>query len=916
MAATAQELLIRIAADTKQANEALRTISTQFKQVGDSGAQAADSTDRLKNKVAAMGHAGGALYLLTQAFQAVGASISGAVKAADGWAVVSAKMRIASGDATNFAEIQGKVFEIAQKAGARFEDIGDVYAKVAKGAETLGLSQERVIGVTETIANTLRMMGGSSASASAALTQFGQALASGQLRGEELNSVMEQMPPLAEAIAKGMGKTTGELRKLAQDGKLSVNQLVIALEHSALEVERQAAQMPRTFSGSMAVLGNETQKFVARMNEVIGASSLFQVAVETLTKNIGGIAVVLSGVLAAAISKAVAGLYAKAAASLAAAAASRAQAIAEAQLAVQAAATRLSIVGNTAALVAAQASLAKLTGAAATARVAMSALGGPIGIVTGLLTAGATAWMVWGDNAKSAAENAKEAADDNTQNVKRILEEQRKGARYGIGNEGILRQEIERLQKSVSDKEALLARGIAERSKTGGDTSFVNLRTRLAADRAALAEANAGLKIELDKKKEFDAQMKAALPDVVVKGKAPEWTDVFNGQEYDKAQRAAYKSLGGFSFITADKDTATFIREQYAASNAMQSEMLEEARTKDAETRAAWHADVQKFWEGIVASERGDDVQSAMESANQRLASIRQRLDAEVTIGTKGQVAAQIELREETGKLGNTLAGSLIPRLQALIANAPDEATREKWRAFYAEIQGMQATGQQVGPFAGLAKGLEEYANQTSDTFGKVKDAVTGAFKGMEDALVEFAMTGKMSFSNMANSIIADMIRMSIQQSITQPLAKAMSGVNWGSMFSSFFANANGGVYASPGLSAYSGQIVNQPTVFPFANGIGLMGEAGPEAILPLKRGSNGKLGVEGGGANVTVNVVNNASGTQATARERTEGGNRIIDVMIEQVKGAIAGDIARGAGPIPGALSSTYGLNRVAGAY
>jgi hypothetical protein len=72
-----------------------------------------------------------------------------------------------------------------------------------------------------------------------------------------------------------------------------------------------------------------------------------------------------------------------------------------------------------------------------------------------------------------------------------------------------------------------------------------------------------------------------------------------------------------------------------------------------------------------------------------------------------------------------------------------------------------------------------------------------------------------------------------------------------------------------------------------------------------------------GGSSNVTVNVINNAQGTKATARESTDGsGNRMIEVFIEQVKGAIAGDISRGSGSVPDAMASTYGLNRVAGAY
>ena len=86
--------------------------------------------------------------------------------------------------------------------------------------------------------------------------------------------------------------------------------------------------------------------------------------------------------------------------------------------------------------------------------------------------------------------------------------------------------------------------------------------------------------------------------------------------------------------------------------------------------------------------------------------------------------------------------------------------------------------------------------------------------------------------------------------------------------------NARGGVYAGPGISAYSGTVVNRPTFFPFAKGTGLMGEAGPEAILPLDRDGSGRLGVRasGGGGDVTVNVINNANGTKATADRTLRG--------------------------------------------
>lgn len=159
---------------------------------------------------------------------------------------------------------------------------------------------------------------------------------------------------------------------------------------------------------------------------------------------------------------------------------------------------------------------------------------------------------------------------------------------------------------------------------------------------------------------------------------------------------------------------------------------------------------------------------------------------------------------------------------------------------------------------AGAMAGLMEYAKGIPSGFESARDAVTGMMKSMEDAVVSFAMTGKLNFKDMADSIISDLIRIEAR--------KLISGIgSWiGDGVSSLFtANAMGGVYAGPGISAYSGKIVSSPTIFPFAKGVGLMGEKGREGILPLEMTSGG-LGVNAvvgredrGAPNVTVNVVN-----------------------------------------------------------
>ncbi|WP_226020175.1 phage tail tape measure protein [Serratia symbiotica] len=148
---------------------------------------------------------------------------------------------------------------------------------------------------------------------------------------------------------------------------------------------------------------------------------------------------------------------------------------------------------------------------------------------------------------------------------------------------------------------------------------------------------------------------------------------------------------------------------------------------------------------------------------------------------------------------------------------------------------------------AGLTKGMMDWSANAGNVYGQVKDATTRTFDGMTGMLTHFVTTGKASFGDFAKSVLTDLASMMIKMAMFNALKAGMSvfsppGNDPGQV--PMFANAKGGVYTSPSLSAYSGQIVSNPTVFAFAKGAGLMGEAGPEAIMPLKRGADGSLGV------------------------------------------------------------------------
>jgi phage-related minor tail protein len=107
---------------------------------------------------------------------------------------------------------------------------------------------------------------------------------------------------------------------------------------------------------------------------------------------------------------------------------------------------------------------------------------------------------------------------------------------------------------------------------------------------------------------------------------------------------------------------------------------------------------------------------------------------------------------------------------------------------------------------------------------------------------------------------------------------------------------------------AFTNQIVDSPTLFKFAQGTGMMGEAGPEAIMPLKRDANGNLGVRSGQQQPNVDVVvNNYSNAQATTQETTDSrGNRRIEVTVGEMS---AGDLTRSGSASQRSMRSTYGL-------
>lgn len=166
---------------------------------------------------------------------------------------------------------QADLLASAQRTRTGMGDNIDLYAKLARSTQQLGLSHERLIGVTESLNKAGIVSAATTQEQSNALRQLSQGLAAGALRGDELNSVMENTPRIAMAIADGMGITIGQLRKFGSEGKLTSEVVIQAIENQASVIDKEFKKMPVTIDQATVQLKNSLESLLAPMGGVNGA---------------------------------------------------------------------------------------------------------------------------------------------------------------------------------------------------------------------------------------------------------------------------------------------------------------------------------------------------------------------------------------------------------------------------------------------------------------------------------------------------------------------------------------------------------------------------------------------------------------------------------------------------------------------
>ncbi len=893
---------------------------------------------------------------------ALGAAVAGwqvgrtIIAVADDMQVLQSRLKLVTSSASEQAFVQQRLFAIAQQSRVSYTELGATYAQIARATSELGISQSRLLGVTQTIGQAMAISGGSAQAMQAALTQLSQGLASGTLRGEELNSILEQTPRLAQAIAEGMGVSMGQLRALGAEGKITAQTVIESLERAAPTLAREFATVTPTVSQAFTTLKNSSADFIDQLDRATGTSKAASDGITTVARAVKAVADsivdnqkawnIISGVLGGA---AAAGALAISLGGIGAA------------------------LGRIAGLVAAHPVLAAIIGGGAVA--------GAVGA------------------AQDSYNASRAGAQTNVDNLQARLAEIEVLMQRGAGASDAAKLQANRarlLKRLEAAQERLDA---FDREPEGARESF---RAAEARDRrnvessAAFPGAKPLEEVRKYAKLAIDIQREAYDQSVEI---AKSYQRQMYLVDNDDAREALAKEMNQL-LIQVDRDAKDKLK-SLAEKGASDAKALAEAQFAQRKASAELIASVDRY--ALADQQRSNEqfyrlglvdieqyhqrkadlatqdldisarlVQAELEQARALERSARRAADkAQATARVLGlekqlvELAAQrlaaaeapgnerdvrerqreTDLQDQTSRerMANTAAGYGLAtqleddtrrlRLSGIAdptarARAQLDADLQRRREQIASIFNDDARERASDSFNAyvvarndelaerLKPGWQKMVEAWSDSNRQMREThatlMEGILKQGEDMWVKLAQTGKLSSREMVNFIIGEMARLTYRQSIAGPLSGALNGLLGGAM-SWLFGGGDDGSYNT--LEA--NRLARRASGGSYGPGLVLRGEGGPELswensggyVFNAAETRDILAGAAGGGASVTVNVINQA-GAAVEVQQRQTSAGLTLDVVIGQIEEAMADRVAAGQGSLARAVEGRYGLN------
>ena len=275
----AQESVLRIVIDSRNAERNARALANELDSIEKKGDFASKSMDSMS--VATRQLAGYMVGVVT-----VGAAIG----KMDTYTGIQNQLKLVTTQQTELNSAMKETFAIAQRSRSSWESVTTVYQKLAMNAKEIGLAQSDISKLTETVSKGIALSGSSAEGAASAITQLGQALGNGQLRGDEFNAVMENGYGLMRLLAEGMGVPIGQLKAMAEAGELTSEKVTKALLSMSSTADAEFAKTDATIKQSISQLGNAITKFTGEEGQASGAAQILTSSISMLGQNLEAVA--------------------------------------------------------------------------------------------------------------------------------------------------------------------------------------------------------------------------------------------------------------------------------------------------------------------------------------------------------------------------------------------------------------------------------------------------------------------------------------------------------------------------------------------------------------------------------------------------------------------------------------------------
>lgn len=278
MADATQELAILIRTEV---SKALRDFQRTQKALDDQG----KSSEKTAKSVKSLDTAWGQITASLSAYLSVATAVQ-ALKFADDWNTLQQRVKAATKETGDYVGVAKELYAISKQNGAALEDVVATFQRLALARKEIKATNGEILTVTNSVLQLGRLSGASTAAMQAGTLQFAQAMGAGVFRAEELNSVLENLPALADRIAKGMGLTVGKLRQAVLDGRVLSREVFNAILSQSEDIAREMESMPLNLQRSWTVATTALGKFLAKLDELTGVTDF-------ISKSLQGLASIL-----------------------------------------------------------------------------------------------------------------------------------------------------------------------------------------------------------------------------------------------------------------------------------------------------------------------------------------------------------------------------------------------------------------------------------------------------------------------------------------------------------------------------------------------------------------------------------------------------------------------------------------------